>query len=82
MAIDDKYGQVTLERGTIGVAEPVVVFRGQDALLPTLLGMYWELSAAAGSPQHHLDGIMTTIARVVAWQGKNRTQIPRSDVHE
>lgn len=38
MAVDRKYGRVTLERGTIGEDEPVVVFRAQDKMLPELFG--------------------------------------------
>lgn len=37
MAIDLKYGRVTLENADIGEDEPVVVFRARDALLPKVL---------------------------------------------
>jgi hypothetical protein len=37
MAVDKKYGRVTLENGSIGEDEPVVVFRAQDVVLPRLL---------------------------------------------
>jgi hypothetical protein len=82
MAIDRKYGRVTLERGTVGEDEPVVVFRAQDVLLPQLLRLYLRVCIAAGSPPHHLDGIDATWDDVVHWQREHRTQVPRSDPPE
>jgi hypothetical protein len=79
MGIDNKYGRVTLEHGTIGEDEPVVVFRAQDRLLPKLLKVYRIFCELAGSPQRHLDLIDDTAARVKAWQVDHHTQIPRSD---
>lgn len=79
MAVDGKYGRVTLERGTIGAVEPVVVFRAQDHLLPALLDVYAELCREAGSPARHVDGVAAARARVVEWQAANFTQVPRSD---
>lgn len=79
MAIDGKYGRVTLENSTIGEDEPVVVFRAQDKLLPRVLDIYRFLCEIAGSPQHHLDLIAESAAKVRGWQQENRTQTPRSD---
>jgi hypothetical protein len=79
MAIDGKYGRVTLEKGTIGEDEPVVVFRSQDLLLPQVLEHYQELCREHGSPEKHLDPISTTIQTVRAWQDEHPTQVPRSD---
>lgn len=78
MALDTKYGRVTLEHGTIGEHEPVVVFRAQDALLPELLDVYWARCQAAGSPQSHLDGLDATKATVEAWQRAHHAQVPKS----
>ncbi|HSJ74960.1 MAG TPA: hypothetical protein VK899_02070 [Gemmatimonadales bacterium] len=78
MGYDGKYGQVTLERGTIGEDEPVVVFRAQDRLLPKLLKIYKILCELAGSPQHHLDLIHESAMRVKAWQEENFTKTPES----
>lgn len=79
MAIDGKYGRVTLESGTIGEAEPVVVFRAQDAILPQLLEHYRDLCSDAGSPEHHLASIGQRIADIRSWQADHHTQVPRSD---
>lgn len=79
MAIDSKYGRVTVERGTIGADEPVVVFRAQDRLLSELLEHYAELCQEAGSPARHLAGIAAARVRVAEWQADHVTQIPRSD---
>ena len=78
MAIDRKYGRVTLERGDIGEDEPVVVFRAQDKLLPTVLDYYRMLCRDHGSPEHHLDGIAETRRVVVDWQAEHHTQVPQS----
>jgi hypothetical protein len=79
MAIDNKYGRVDVEHGTIAADEPVVVFRAQDQLLPALLEAYAELCRSAGSPPVHLVGIASARARVEAWQSEHYTQTPRSD---
>ena len=79
MAIDGKYGRVTIEHGNIGEDEPVVVFRSQDRLLPKLLKVYKIMCELAGSPQRHLDLIDETAARVKAWQEINPTKTPSSD---
>jgi hypothetical protein len=79
MAIDNKYGYVTLEHGTVGDSEPVVVFRAQDALLPAVLDMYRHLCEIAGSPKHHLEAIHQAAMQVKGWQAQNRTKTPSSD---
>lgn len=79
MAVDSKYGHVSLEKGDIGEDEPVVVFRAQDRLLPKLLKVYKILCELAGSPQHHLDLIHATAVTVKAWQAENYVKTPSSD---
>jgi hypothetical protein len=79
MAIDGKYGRVTLEHSTIGEDEPVVVFRAQDALLPRLLDIYRFLCEIAGSPSQHLKLIKETTLTVKGWQAQNKTKVPTSD---
>lgn len=79
MAIDLKYGRVTMEKGTVAEDEPVIVFRAQDALLPKLLAYYHLFCLRAGSPKHHLDAIINARAAIETWQKNNHTQIPRSD---
>jgi hypothetical protein len=78
MAIDNKYGRVQLERGTIGEDEPVVVFRAQDRTLPWLLKVYRARCAEIGSPDRHLARIDDAAKRIAAWQGENFTQVPQS----
>jgi hypothetical protein len=80
MAFDLKYGQVQLERGTIGPDEPVVVFRAQDVFLPQVLQHYRELCLGAGSPEHHLDLIVKAVEVVREWQNdsQNHVQVPQS----
>lgn len=79
MAVDGKYGRVTLERGTIGEDEPVVVFRAQDAMLPRLLDIYMFLCEIAGSPSRHMEKIREARQTVKGWQAQNKTKVPTSD---
>lgn len=81
MAIDLKYGKVTMEKGDVGEDEPVIVFRAQDMLVPKLLGYYHLFCLKAGSPRHHLDAILNAREKIIAWQIEHVTQIkvPSSD---
>jgi hypothetical protein len=81
MAVDNKYGKVTTEFGTIGEDEPVVVFRAQDALLPEILDIYGALCTDHGAPQHHLDLILSTKDQVLDWQHENQPRIPNSNAY-
>lgn len=79
MAIDAKYGRVTVENGSIGEDEPVVVFRAQDALLPKVLMYYHLFCLKAGSPRRHLGAILDALSNVEAWQREHSTKVPSSD---
>lgn len=81
MAIDNKYGKVTTEFGTIAEDEPVVVFRARDALLLDLLREYHEMCATSGSPLHHLNLIDESFEMVKSWQAENETQTPNSNAY-
>ena len=76
MAIDQKYGRVTLELGTVGEDEPVIVFRAQDAILPLLLGRYYILCEENGTPEKHLKAINKAKKAILEWQKINKTKIP------
>jgi len=79
MPKDLKYGEVTLERQrNIQDDEPVFVFRAQDAMLPAILGVYYELCLLNGSPAHHLQGIERAREAVEEWQRFNEAQVPTS----
>jgi hypothetical protein len=79
MAIDRKYGRVTLEHGTIGEDEPVVVFRAQDRLLPELLLHYAAMCARAGSPSRHIAITLANVTTVAEWQESSHAQVPNSE---
>ena len=79
MAIDGKYGKVTLEHGTIGEDEPVIVFRAQDALLPKVLMYYHLFCLKSGTPKRHLDLIIESLDIVRRWQVKNGSKLPNSE---
>jgi hypothetical protein len=78
MAIDNKYGRVTLEHGTIGEDEPVVVFRAKDRLLPKVLAYYLLFCLKDGSPKRHIQLILDSRDKIVDWQNHNDTQTPAS----
>jgi hypothetical protein len=79
MAIDPKYGRVTLEHGTVGEDEPVIVFRAQDKLLPMVMKIYAALCEEAGSPERHIAKISHARDQVIMWQMMNATQVPTSE---
>lgn len=81
MAIDKKYGRVTLEHGTVGEDEPVMVFRAQDVLLPDLIAYYHMLCLRAGSPLRHLRLVAERHREIEAWQENpsNRVKVPDSE---
>lgn len=72
---DNKYGKVTLEHGKLNPGEPVVVFRGQDAMLPKVMMYYHLFCAKAGSPRWHLDIIMDSLEKIQKWQRDNNSKI-------
>jgi hypothetical protein len=78
MGIDNKYGKVTFEKGTIGEDEPVFVFRARDKMLPDVLEDYWWYCQDAGSPEHHIDSIKNAKVEIEKWQEQNETQVPQS----
>ena len=81
MAVDGKYGRVTLEHGNIGEDEPVIVFRANDKLLPELLHKYLQLCLAAGSPDRHLELIKNSYKQIRQWQEAHPDDVktPTSD---
>jgi hypothetical protein len=78
MAKDLKYGHVTLEHGSIGEDEPVMIFRAKDRLLPGLINLYLMMCQDAGSPQRHLDLVAENRDIIQAWQKQNLTKTPDS----
>ena len=80
MAIDLKYGHVTLEHGAhIPDDEPVVVFRAKHKLLPDLLIKYMVLCHQAGSPDRHLELIAATLDSVEEYQRQHPPVTPTSE---
>lgn len=80
--IDGKYktdGAITKNDGTpLPDDEPLMLFRGQDKLLPQLLEFYNELCTKAGSPPTQIEAIYQRIAAIKRWQAANpdRVKIP------
>ena len=80
MAIDRKYGRVTLEHGAhIPDDEPVVVFRAKDRLLPKVLAYYRLFCWKAGSPTRHLQLIDDSLEAVEQYQAAHPPVTPTSE---
>jgi hypothetical protein len=71
VAIDRKYGRVTLENGSVGEDEPVVVFRAADVLLPKVLACYRQFCVEQGSSRFHQDLVSDAREKVRTWQLNN-----------
>jgi hypothetical protein len=82
MAIDLKYGRVSVERepgNPLGDDEPVVLFRARDVVLPGLLGKYEEECDFYGADKDHLAAIRKAQAAVIDWQDRNPTLVKTPD---
>lgn len=80
MALDLKYGEVTVERDPgFGEDEIVVVFRSRDKLLEELLTFYKDICLREGSTKEHIDGINRNIAVVKRWQHDNADLVKAPD---
>lgn len=81
--IDSKYktsGDVTKLDGTpIPADEPLMLFRGKDALLPQLIEDYKRLSQEAGSPPEHLATLDEKIQSLKSWQAANADKVKTPD---
>lgn len=82
MAIDQKYGKVTLENSTIGDTEPVVVFRAKDKLLPKLLSYYVLFCLKEKSNKEHIDLVISTKDLVEKWQEQHGSKTPDTHLKE
>lgn len=80
MGIDEKYGRVTFESGSIGEDEPVMVFRAQGALLPEVISFYAQRCREEGSPDRHLEWLRRAFDTVQAWQEGHPTKTPDTDL--
>ena len=70
--IDGKYktdGVISKNDGTaLPEDEPLILFRGQDKLLPQLLEYYNQLCAQSGSPQAQIQAIQERLGAIKKWQ--------------
>jgi hypothetical protein len=85
MAIDLKYGKITVERepgNPLGDDEPVFVLRARDVVLPGLLGKYEEDCASYGCDESHLRAIRRAQAAVIDWQDAHSELVKTPDTPE
>lgn len=80
--IDGKYktdGVITKIDGTpLPDDEPLILFRGQDKLLPELLKHYNQLCVQAGSPPTQTQAVEERIKAIEQWQAEHpeRVKVP------
>lgn len=77
MAIDNKYGQISIP----GVPddEPVFVIRAQDETAIDTLGDYQDNAERAGASQQFVDGVADVIAGFRVWQDANHERVHTPD---
>lgn len=78
MAVDERYGRVTLEHGNVGEDEPVYVLRANDRLAPTVLRHYLALGARSGYSHDHRVTTLAAIEKIERWQAQNLRRWPRA----
>jgi hypothetical protein len=78
MALDNKYGRVETERGSIDEDEPVFVFRAQDALSGDVLRFYASLLGHNGASADEIATVVGEQERFAAWQSAHadRVKVP------
>jgi hypothetical protein len=76
MATNVKYGQVTLETGTIGEDEPVFILRAQDKLTPYIIATYAAMASLSGSPPEFVDNLEIAMDDMILWQEENGSRVP------
>lgn len=79
MGYDQKYGQVTTERGSIPVDEPVIVFRAQDTMAPGAVYAYLTLCKQGGASEVHIDGVRAVYEALIQWQNSHPGQVKIPD---
>lgn len=79
MPYDGKYGHVTIERGNIPDDEPVIVFRGKDALVPEMLDYYRDQCVRNGTVAAHIHAVDFARARVSRFQSEQPEKVKLPD---
>ena len=70
MAVDTKYGRVTVERGKLPEEEPVFLFRGQDRLAPQVVRYYADLVEQETGNHAFAEAVRAEAQRLEAWPVK------------
>lgn len=79
MAYDEKFGTITLEKGSVGDDEPVFLLRAADALAVQTIEHYAELCSARDCQSAHIAGVMNSRQRVVEWQDAHAEKVHLPD---
>jgi hypothetical protein len=75
MPSENKYGQITTERGNIPPDEPVFLLRAQDPFAVPAIQAYYDRCFDANCDPAHLDGIIAAQDAVARWQGENPDRV-------
>lgn len=77
MAIDSKYGQVSIPG--IPDDEPIFVLRGQDLATPQTINNYADNAIGNGSPPEHAESARRRSSEIREWQQENADQVKAAD---
>jgi hypothetical protein len=81
--IDGKYqttGELQKLDGTpIPADEPLILFRGKDKLLPTLLREYIRLCEQADSPERQIQLVEKLVGEIEVWQASHPDKVKVPD---
>lgn len=73
-------GDITKNDGTpIPDNEPLMLFRGQDRLLPDLIDQYAEMCASAGGLEENIQALKEKAESVREWQRNNPDSVKTPD---
>lgn len=84
MAVDEKYGQVTVEKqpgNPLGEDEPIFILRARDMYAAEAIRAYAEICQEAEPPTQprHLAAIENARARFEKWQEQNPELVKQPD---
>lgn len=79
MALDAKYGQVTVELGDIPEDEPVFLIRAQDSAAGQIVRQYAQVVAGHGATPEFYESVHKVADDIDRWQEANPDKVGTPD---
>lgn len=73
---DDKYGEVTVEKGKFLPGEPLFILRANDILAAPTIYTYASLAVGSGLPDEFVKSVMGTRERFINWGLTHKVRNP------